>query len=79
MSNFLSLNSLILILISFFIKFQFFYRYIAIYNYHPSKKDELELKKNELYIVEEKYLDGWFKGRSVKDNVVGVFPCNYLK
>ena len=53
-------------------------RYIALYNYTPQKKDELHLKKNELYVVHEKCLDGWYKGSSVKTNQMGVFPGNYL-
>lgn len=44
----------------------------------PQKKDELELKKNELYIVHEQCLDGWYKGSAVKDGSTGVFPGNYL-
>ncbi|XP_067134442.1 E3 ubiquitin-protein ligase SH3RF1-like isoform X2 [Centruroides vittatus] len=53
--------------------------YLALYNYHPQKKDELELKRGELYIVNEKCQDGWFKGTSMKTRQNGVFPGNYVQ
>ncbi|KAG1667770.1 E3 ubiquitin-protein ligase SH3RF1 [Nymphon striatum] len=53
--------------------------YVAMYGYKPQKEDELELAKNELYIVSEKCLDGWYKGTSLKTGLTGVFPGNYVQ
>lgn len=51
--------------------------YLALYPYKPRKNDELELKKGCVYMVTERCLDGWFKGKNWKD-VSGVFPGNYV-
>ncbi|XP_037826513.1 E3 ubiquitin-protein ligase SH3RF1-like isoform X2 [Lucilia sericata] len=51
--------------------------YLALYPYKPRKADELELKKGCVYMVTERCLDGWFKGKNWKD-VSGVFPGNYV-
>ncbi|XP_065369414.1 E3 ubiquitin-protein ligase SH3RF1 isoform X2 [Calliphora vicina] len=51
--------------------------YLALYPYKPRKVDELELKKGCVYMVTERCLDGWFKGKNWKD-VSGVFPGNYV-
>ncbi|CAG2172055.1 unnamed protein product [Oppiella nova] len=53
--------------------------YVALYNYRPQKKDELDLKKGELYSVSEKCHDGWYKGVSVRNGSSGVFPGNYVQ
>ncbi|XP_059095249.1 E3 ubiquitin-protein ligase SH3RF3-like [Tigriopus californicus] len=53
--------------------------YRALYNYEPTKLDELELVKGELYMVSEKCQDGWFKGSSVQNFKSGVFPGNYVQ
>ncbi|XP_067628458.1 E3 ubiquitin-protein ligase SH3RF1 isoform X2 [Eurosta solidaginis] len=50
--------------------------YLALYPYKPRKSDELELKKGCVYIVTERCLDGWFKGKNWQD-ITGVFPGNY--
>ena len=42
------------------------------------KPDELALKKDELYLVIEKYHYGWFKGSSLNSLKTGVFPGNYV-
>ncbi len=52
--------------------------YRAMYDYTPSKSDELELLKGQLYMVTEKCQDGWFKGASIKGLKSGVFPGNYV-
>uniref|UniRef100_A0A1B0BAZ8 RING-type E3 ubiquitin transferase n=1 Tax=Glossina palpalis gambiensis TaxID=67801 RepID=A0A1B0BAZ8_9MUSC len=51
--------------------------YLALYPYKPLKNDELELKKGCVYIVTERCLDGWFKGKNWK-GISGVFPGNYV-
>ncbi|XP_073811280.1 SH3 domain containing ring finger posh [Musca autumnalis] len=51
--------------------------YLALYPYKPRKNDELELKKGCVYMVTERCLDGWFKGKNWKD-ISGVFPGNYV-
>ena len=39
----------------------------------------MSLRKGELYRVQEKCHDGWFKGTSLKTGQSGVFPGNYVK
>ncbi|XP_060651311.1 E3 ubiquitin-protein ligase SH3RF1 [Drosophila nasuta] len=51
--------------------------YLALFPYKPSHADELELKKGCVYIVTERCVDGWFKGKNWLD-ITGVFPGNYL-
>ncbi|KAI8040156.1 E3 ubiquitin-protein ligase SH3RF1 [Drosophila gunungcola] len=51
--------------------------YLALFPYKPRQTDELELKKGCVYIVIERCVDGWFKGKNWLD-VTGVFPGNYL-
>ncbi|EDW00594.1 E3 ubiquitin-protein ligase SH3RF1 [Drosophila grimshawi] len=51
--------------------------YLALFPYKPRQSDELELKKGCVYIVTERCVDGWFKGKNWLD-IVGVFPGNYL-
>ena len=50
----------------------------ALFDYLPNKIDELQLKKNELYIVVEKCQDGWYKGFAMENLKLGVFPGNYV-
>lgn len=51
--------------------------YLALFPYKPRQADELELKKGCVYIVTERCVDGWFKGKNWLD-ITGVFPGNYL-
>ncbi|XP_016976509.1 E3 ubiquitin-protein ligase SH3RF1 [Drosophila rhopaloa] len=51
--------------------------YLALFPYKPRQTDELELKKGCVYIVIERCVDGWFKGKNWLD-ITGVFPGNYL-
>lgn len=51
--------------------------YLALFPYKPRQSDELELKKGCVYIVTERCIDGWFKGKNWLD-ITGVFPGNYL-
>ncbi|XP_017839493.1 E3 ubiquitin-protein ligase SH3RF3 isoform X2 [Drosophila busckii] len=51
--------------------------YLALYPYKTRQTDELELKKGCVYIVTERCIDGWFKGKNWLD-ITGVFPGNYL-
>eukprot|EP00095_Tigriopus_kingsejongensis_P007674 snap_masked-scaffold156_size297567-processed-gene-1.4 protein:Tk07674 transcript:snap_masked-scaffold156_size297567-processed-gene-1.4-mRNA-1 annotation:"e3 ubiquitin-protein ligase sh3rf1-like" len=53
--------------------------YRALYNYKALKHDELELVKDELYIVTLKCRDGWYKGSSIQSLKTGVFPGNYVQ
>ena len=53
--------------------------YRALYDYKPSKEDELELSTGQLYVVAEKCRDGWFKGTTVEGLKSGVFPGNYVQ
>lgn len=53
--------------------------YVALYNYRPANPDELELRKDEIYVVTDKCQDGWYRGRSLRTSVQGVFPGNYVK
>ena len=50
--------------------------YKAIYEYKAVQRDELSLKKGELYQVTERCHDGWFRGRNIKTGKTGVFPGN---
>ncbi|EDW60360.1 E3 ubiquitin-protein ligase SH3RF1 [Drosophila virilis] len=51
--------------------------YLALFPYKPRQPDELELKKGCVYIVTERCVDGWYKGKNWLD-ITGVFPGNYL-
>lgn len=53
--------------------------YVALYNYRPANPDELELRKGEIYVVSDKCQDGWYRGRSLRTSVQGVFPGNYVQ
>jgi len=53
--------------------------YKAQFEYKATQKDELSLRKGELYQVMEKCHDGWFKGKNMKTGKSGVFPGNYVK
>jgi len=47
---------------------------IAIYNYHPQKEDELELRSGDRVRVEHEYEDGWGAGINETTNKFGAFP-----
>jgi hypothetical protein len=47
---------------------------IAIYNYHPQKEDELELRSGDRIRVEHEYEDGWGAGINETTNKFGAFP-----
>lgn len=53
--------------------------YVALYDYRPTRPDELELKKGELYDVTAKCADNWFKGTSKRTLKSGSMPGNYLQ
>ena len=53
--------------------------YKAVFEYKAVQKDELSLRKGELFQVLEKCHDGWFKGKNIKTGKSGVFPGNYVK
>eukprot|EP00924_Labyrinthula_sp_SR-Ha-C_P010559 snap_masked-scaffold_102-processed-gene-0.8-mRNA-1 protein AED:0.42 eAED:0.44 QI:0/0/0/0.5/1/1/2/0/294 len=54
-------------------------KYVAVYAYKPDREDEIELKENDVLIVEEKSEDGWFKGKNLTTEEQGFFPGNYCK
>jgi len=47
---------------------------VAIYNYHPQKDDELELRSGDRIRVEHEYEDGWGAGINETTNKFGAFP-----
>ncbi|GME82721.1 unnamed protein product [Ambrosiozyma monospora] len=49
----------------------------ALYDYHPQKPDDLELRVGSKIIVQEKMSSSWWRGTS--DGKTGVFPANYVK
>ena len=53
--------------------------YTAMFDYKPSKTDELELVRGRLYCVSEKCLDGWYRGSCLRTSASGVFPGNYVQ
>ena len=55
------------------------YRYRAMYDYKPQKDDELALTRGTLYHVTDRCKDGWYRGRSLKQGISGVFPGNYVQ
>ena len=54
-------------------------RYRSLYNYVPKNIDELELKEGDEVDVVEKCDDGWFVGTSLRTNIFGTFPGNYVE
>ena len=49
------------------------------YDYKPQKDDELALTRGTLYHVTDRCKDGWYRGRSLKQGISGVFPGNYVQ
>lgn len=49
------------------------------YNYTPQNEDELELREGDSIAVVEQCDDGWFVGTSLRTNMFGTFPGNYVK
>jgi len=47
---------------------------IAIYNYHPRREDEIELKFGDRIRIEHEYEDGWGAGVNESTNEFGAFP-----
>jgi len=47
---------------------------VAVYNYHPRREDELELKCGDRIRVEHEYEDGWGAGLNENTNKFGAFP-----
>ncbi|XP_048875838.1 vinexin-like isoform X2 [Brienomyrus brachyistius] len=52
--------------------------YKAIYDYMPQKRDELELREQDVIRVLERCEDGWFVGISERTEALGTFPGNYV-
>jgi len=53
--------------------------YQAVCEYTARQRDELSLKKGDLYLVTEQCQDGWFRGKHVKSGDTGVFPGNHMQ
>ena len=56
-----------------------FFRYRALYNYKPSKEDELSLSRGAFYHVSDRCKDGWYRGKCLRTGNSGVFPGNYVQ
>ncbi|VDP99028.1 unnamed protein product [Trichobilharzia regenti] len=52
----------------------------ARYEYSPKQPDELELRVDDIIQVLDRNLpdDGWWKGRNLRTNLVGMFPDNFV-
>ncbi|CAH8870183.1 unnamed protein product [Trichobilharzia szidati] len=52
----------------------------ARYEYTPKQPDELELRVDDIIQVLDRNLpdDGWWKGRNLRTNLVGMFPDNFV-
>ncbi|KAK4475534.1 hypothetical protein MN116_000815 [Schistosoma mekongi] len=50
------------------------------YDYSPKHSDELELRIDDIIQVLDRNLpdDGWWKGRNLRTNSIGIFPDNFV-
>lgn len=55
-----------------------FEKFVAVWDFVPSKKDELALVKGEAVLVVKKYKDGWYRGIRCRGYQVGCFPGNFV-
>lgn len=53
-------------------------KFVALWDFEPSKKDELELVKGEVVLVVKKYKDGWYRGIRCRGYQAGCFPGNFV-
>ncbi|VDP75073.1 unnamed protein product [Schistosoma curassoni] len=52
----------------------------ARYEYMPKQADELELHVDDIIQVLDRNLpdDGWWRGRNMRTNLIGIFPDNFV-
>ncbi|VDP40022.1 unnamed protein product, partial [Schistosoma margrebowiei] len=52
----------------------------ARYEYIPKQADELELHVDDIIQVLDRNLpdDGWWRGRNMRTNLIGIFPDNFV-
>lgn len=52
---------------------------MAMYDFQPQERGELQLKKGDEIIVEEELDRHWWQGKNCRTNECGLFPANYVK
>lgn len=53
-------------------------KFVAVWDFEPSKKDEVALSKGDVVFVVKKYQDGWFRGIRYRGYQAGCFPGNFV-
>ncbi|KAI6654620.1 Intersectin-1-like [Oopsacas minuta] len=54
-------------------------RYRCLFGYSPKEDDELELEKDDIVLLAQKFTDGWGWGLLLRNQSVGAFPLSILK
>lgn len=54
-------------------------QFVAVWDFEPSKNDELGLTKGDIVFVVKRYQDGWYRGIRYRDYQAGCFPGNFVK
>ncbi|XP_060598453.1 growth factor receptor-bound protein 2-like isoform X2 [Ruditapes philippinarum] len=54
-------------------------RAIALYDFQPQERGELQLKKGDEIVIEEELDRHWWHGKNCRTNESGLFPANYVK
>jgi len=54
-------------------------KFVALWDFEPSKKDEVALLKGDVVYVAKKYKDGWFRGIRRRGCEAGCFPGNFVE
>lgn len=54
-------------------------QFIAVWDFEPSKKDEIALSKGDIVFVVKKYKDGWYRGIRYRGYQAGCFPGNFVE
>lgn len=54
-------------------------QFIAVWDFEPSKKDEIALLKGDIVFVVKKYQDGWYRGIRYRGYQAGCFPGNFVE
>ncbi|XP_073246114.1 intersectin-2-like isoform X3 [Porites lutea] len=53
-------------------------KFVAVWDFEPSKKDEVALSKGDVVFVLKKYKDGWYRGVRYRGYQAGCFPGNFV-
>ncbi|CAH3172046.1 unnamed protein product [Porites lobata] len=53
-------------------------KFVAVWDFEPSKKDEVALSKGDVVFVLKKYKDGWYRGIRYRGYQAGCFPGNFV-